>query len=90
MTQTAQWQDLFKAAMLELDPDKLRGSIETAVSAIQQRLDELRLKQHEVSLAEVQQMYDALSTLRTLHNIELKITVGPGGERARASDGEAV
>ena len=58
------WFEVYKAAMLELDPQKLPGRILAATKAVQLRLIEIQgdTDHH----AERQQIEDALSSLRTL------------------------
>ena len=88
MTSNTPWQELFKAAMLELDSVKLQENIEAAVSAIQERMDELKLSGPDVNSAEVQRMYDALSALRTLHRMESRVAEAPHEQRGQDSNGE--
>jgi hypothetical protein len=74
------WQDLFKAALLEVDRAELRPKIEIAWAAIQERSEGLRLDGSEGGLAEAQQLTDALQTLRSLQRTELKEPCAvPGG-----------
>ena len=58
------WFEVYKAAMLELDPQKLPGRIAAAEKAVQLRLIEIQgdTDHH----AERQQIEDALSSLRIL------------------------
>ena len=58
------WFEVYKAAVLELDPQKLPGRIVAAKKAVQLRLVEIQgdTDHH----AERQQIEDALSSLRTL------------------------
>lgn len=58
------WFEVYKAAMLELDPQKLPGRIIAAKKAVQSRLIEIQADTDHH--AERQQIEDALSTLRTL------------------------
>jgi hypothetical protein len=67
------WQELYKAAMLELDRVRLSGRIEAAHAAMQQRMMELSKNNHDgIYLDEQQAIFDALSNLRTLQRVELK------------------
>ena len=66
------WQELYKAALLEIDPTGLRQKIEIARAAIQERSQGLRLDGSEGRSAEAQQLTDALLTLRSLQRSELK------------------
>jgi hypothetical protein len=72
MTSVA-WQELYKAALLELRPEELRLRIETAEAAIHLRLQELG-KVEESSSDEHHAIADALRGLRTLINTECKPT----------------
>ena len=58
------WFEVYRAAMLELDPQKLPGRIVAAKEAVQLRLTDLQgdTDHHE----ERQQMEDALRNLRVL------------------------
>ena len=70
MTSVA-WQELYKAALLELRPEQLRLRIEAAEAAIHLRLQELG-KIEESSSDEHYAIADALRGLRTLVNTECK------------------
>jgi hypothetical protein len=59
-----QWRDVYKVALLELDPTKLQQCIEAAESAIFLRLRSLA-KAPETQ-KELQAIQDALSNLRVL------------------------
>jgi hypothetical protein len=72
MTTNYQWYDLYKAAMLELNPAKLRSRIQLARAALQQRSDELVQDCGASSLAEQRMMADALWSLGVLERSELK------------------
>ncbi len=65
------WQDLYRAAMLELRPDELRRRIDDAEKAIQQRIVELG---HDDSSSEEEcrAIDDALRGLRVLASMECK------------------
>jgi hypothetical protein len=65
------WQELYKAALLELRPEELRLRIETAEAAIHLRLQELG-KIEESSSDEHHAIADALRGLRTLVNTECR------------------
>jgi hypothetical protein len=67
------WQELYQAAMVELDRPTLPIRIEIAQAAIERRLQELWAgSDHSDCLAEQQQMADALQGLRTLRKIEFR------------------
>ena len=69
MTMNAAWQDLYKAALLELRPEELRQSIEAANKAIQQRIAELK-RSDSRSADEAQAIDDALRGLHVLASTE--------------------
>jgi hypothetical protein len=65
MSANIEWQELYRAALLELCPEELRRRIDAAEKAIQQRI--LELRQSESSSAqESQALEDALRGLRVL------------------------
>ncbi len=68
------WQDLYKAALLELSPEELPRRLETAEAAMHQRLHELeKLPQGLLAPAlndERHAISDALRNLRTLAKSE--------------------
>jgi hypothetical protein len=67
------WQELYKAAMLELDRAQLDHRIEVAHAALQQRMKDLpRSNYHGESQAEEQAIADALQNLRTLQRVEFR------------------
>lgn len=72
MGEKVRWQDLYAAAMLELDPVKLRPRIEDAHAAIQRYREEMNSSNSGGSMEERQQMADALDNLRALLKLESK------------------
>ncbi len=72
MTTTGGWQDLYKAAMLELNSTKLRNRIQLARAAMQQRSKELIRDYGSGSQAEQRGIVDALRNLGALERYELK------------------
>ncbi|MCU1298803.1 MAG: hypothetical protein JWO91_3081 [Acidobacteriaceae bacterium] len=72
MATNGSWQDLYKAAMLELNSAKLRSQIQLARAAMQQRSEELVQDCGASSLAEQRMMADALWSLGMLERSELK------------------
>ncbi len=76
MTQDAYWNVMYQAAMLELNPAKLRASIDLARSAMQRRIEELKTAgtEHNGNSAEMQMIMDAQNTLRTLERLECPIS----------------
>jgi hypothetical protein len=69
----ALWQELYKAAMLELDPVKRSEKIEAAPAAIQRRKEELTKEDRGGSCQDEQQaLVEALPNLRALHKAGFK------------------
>ena len=62
------WFEIFKAAMLELDSQKLPERIVAAKEAVQMRLKEIQGDTDHHT--ERQQIEDALSSLRTLERLK--------------------
>lgn len=58
----SQWRDLYKAAILELDPEKLEVRVRAAEDAINARLS----SGSQLSRTERKAMEDALTILRVL------------------------
>jgi hypothetical protein len=58
----SQWRDLFKAAILELDPEQLQVRVRAAEDAINARAS----SGSQISRTERKAMEDALATLRVL------------------------
>ena len=58
------WQEPLKAAILEIDKEKLKLRVEAAEAAIFQRQQELAQNHHD--LVEQQAIQDALNTLRII------------------------
>ena len=71
VTTTHSWQELYAAAMLELDLAFLSSRIEAAQAAIRQAMKELAGTPELVN-AEMQEMSSALGNLQTLQRVELK------------------
>jgi hypothetical protein len=65
------WEDLYRAALLELRPEKLRQRIDSAERAIQQRIADLRQNDCD-SREERHALDDALRGLRVLARTECK------------------
>ena len=64
------WRDLYEAALLELDRDKVLQSIELAEQAIRERANAIAGKSHDPD--EVQAMEDALHSLSVLRRSILR------------------
>jgi hypothetical protein len=63
------WQELYRAALLEVQPEQLRRRIDAAEKAIFQRSEELRQASNQVN-EEQAAMADALRALRVLAQSE--------------------
>jgi hypothetical protein len=72
MTQDAHWQDLYKAAMLELNPLELRIKIAVALEAMGIRDEELRQSPEPGYLEERRAIADAVHSLTVLKKVELR------------------
>jgi hypothetical protein len=72
MTEDAHWQDLYKAAMLELNPLELRIKIAVALEAMRLRDEELRRSTEPGSLEECRAIADAVHSLAVLRKVELR------------------
>ncbi len=66
------WLDLYKAAMLELNPTELRNRIDLAEAVMQQRSHELMSSEEPTSLEEKCALADALINLAMLRRAELQ------------------
>ena len=81
MMNSVSWQELYAAAMLELDRATLVVKIEAAQAAVLQATEELA-DNHTLRAAEEKQaLADALRSLRTLQRVEFRTStppVGPG------------
>ena len=69
MTTSYGWQELYRAALLEVRPEELRPRIDAAEAAIQQRIVELRQSDSSCEV-ERHALADALSALRILVKTE--------------------
>jgi hypothetical protein len=79
------WQELYAAAMLELDRAQLPGKIEAAQSAIKQAMEELAIDGRLGTVEDAQFMTDALRNLSALERLEFanaSPTAGPGQRQA--------
>lgn len=66
-----QWRDLYKAALLELHPEELRGRIQAAEKAIELKIAEMKQGESTTD-GERQEIDDALRGLHVLANTECK------------------
>ena len=78
MTNDVQWQGLYQAAMLELNPAELRGNIGIAQAAIRERCEELMRADYSGSSEERREIADALANLQALERSELKASRAVG------------
>jgi hypothetical protein len=65
------WQEIYQAAVLETDRDKLAQKIDSALVLLQNQIHELSSSGHDSM--ERQRMTDALLTLETIRRIEIQI-----------------
>lgn len=73
MTDNAQWQGLYEAAMLELNPTELLNKIGIAQDAIRRRCEDLMHADSSCSSEERRAIADALTNLGALERLELKL-----------------
>jgi hypothetical protein len=85
MTMNVAWQELYRAAVLELCPEELQRRIDDAEKAIQQRMAELRGNDCG-SGEERQALDDALRGLRVLASTECKALRSPLSGLARSEE----
>ncbi len=71
MMENVLWQDLYAAAMLELDRDHLQRRIDAAQAAIQQARNEIS-EQGADCVEQIQALTDALRNLQTLQRVEFQ------------------
>ena len=71
MSMDGTWQDLYRAALVELQPDELRERIAAAETGILQRILELK-NAGSPSESELRELDDALRALRSVASSELK------------------
>ena len=72
MTENVLWQELYTAAMLELDNTSLQNKIQAA--------EELDNKRDGGAIAEMQTMDDALRSLQTLQRVESRASMGANSQ----------
>jgi hypothetical protein len=73
VTTNISWEDLYAAAMLELDRARLHGRIEAAQAAIRRSVEELARHPKPGAAGEMQVLADALCNLRTLRRVEFRM-----------------
>jgi hypothetical protein len=75
----ALWQELYRAAMLEVNGPRLEHRIAAAHAAMRRRMQELPAGNYDSggSLDEHRAIADALQNLRTLQRVEFKSSPSP-------------
>lgn len=81
------WQDLYTAAILELDRDLLPGRVKAAQAAIQQARQELTSNHRLAAAEEAQAMAEALHTLQLLQRLELRTSMPTTSQERRLAEG---
>jgi hypothetical protein len=81
------WQELYAAAMLELDSTRLHGRIEAARETIQTARRELENDRSAVAVAEMRAMADALQNLQTLQRVEFRTSMPATSEGQALAEG---
>ena len=81
------WWTLYRAAMVEIELNKLQARIEAARVAITQQMEQL-LTCNGTDGGERQKMLDALANLRALQKLELRRST-ENGDSHHAMHGEA-
>jgi hypothetical protein len=87
-TNRNEWQEMFQAAVLEVDRVQLREKIAAAIAVIEQLRQELAVVSQ--ARVEAQQLTDALMTLRLLERTELADSAASTRQLGRGSDGAAI
>jgi hypothetical protein len=87
MANSISWQELYTAAMLELDRAALPRRIEVAQTAIRQAMDELAGNHKLGTGGETHDMADALRNLRTLQRVEFR-TPAPATSQSPLAEGQ--
>ena len=90
MTQDAVWRELYRGAILELNPTKLQERIEAARAAIRRRMERLPRSHNDGTGEERQAMTDALENLQTLQRVELGSLTKPAAASDESPDGGAL
>jgi len=87
VTKNVLWQELYTAAMLELNQANLQGRIEAAQVAIGQAMTDLASNRKDGAVEEMQAMADALRNLQTLQRVELRTPMPATGQGQRLAEG---
>jgi hypothetical protein len=88
VTANISWEDLYAAAMVELDRGSLLGRIETAQGAIRLAMEELARNPKPGTAGEVQDLADALRNLQTLRSVECSVSTRAISHGQYLSEGE--
>jgi hypothetical protein len=86
MTNRSSWQELYTAAMLELDRAALPGRIAAAQAAIQQAMEELAGNHKVGTEEEIRAMADALHNLQTLQRVEFRTSARATSQGQRPAE----
>lgn len=86
MTET-QWQELYKSAVLELNPLVMRTKINIAMEAMRERDEQLRQLHDPNALDERRAIADAVHNLTTLEKLELRSAPSDGGRSSTRQSG---
>jgi hypothetical protein len=81
------WQELYTAAMLELDRTNLQGRIEAAQAAIRQAMEEPIRNSRLGAVEDTQAMADALRNLQTLQRVEFRTSEPARAQRHGLAEG---
>jgi hypothetical protein len=87
VTKNVLWQQLYTAAMLELDHANLPCRIEAAQVAIGKAMAELANSRQDGVREEMQALADALRNLQTLHRVELLQPMPAASQGQRLAEG---
>ncbi len=88
MTTNISWEDLYAAAVLELDGANLHGRIEAAQAAIRRAAEELARNPKPGAAGERQALADALRNLQTLRRVEFSASTSAIRQGLYLSEGE--
>jgi hypothetical protein len=90
LTTSNSWRDLYAAAMLELDRDRLPGKIQEAQTAINSALDQFMTGGLLCDPPERQVMADALRNLQVLQRLEFVSTKLESSPEQRGEEKEGL
>jgi hypothetical protein len=84
--QDAQWQDLYRSAILEVDPVELRKKVDLAKAAIRERNENLKRGRDSNLVEELGAIADALKNLAVLERSELQMPLASGCNPSAAGE----